>query len=174
MTVTNAPLWPLWLDPTIKYHFSFSFCFTVTRVIEPASFITNIFVLFLILMFFVYGLLFYVSDLYIKILDVIINFFQFCFYILMFLFNTRNRLLLVFNSTTNTFNSCNSIVKPVNTFLHRVMVSTVGVASQQYCGPNGPTASIFNGIWIKQSGAMVFMFSFDKVSLKKLFPTMNI
>ena len=33
---------------------------------------------------------------------------------------------------------------------------------------------IFYGIWIKQSGAMVFIFNLDKVSLKKLFPTMNI
>ena len=38
----------------------------------------------------------------------------------------------------------------------------------------GPTASIFYGIWIKQSGAMVFIFNLDKVLLKKLFPTMNI
>ena len=43
-----------------------------------------------------------------------------------------------------------------------------------YCGPNGPTASIFYGIWIIQSGPMVFIFNLDKVSLKKLFPTMNI
>ena len=33
---------------------------------------------------------------------------------------------------------------------------------------------IFYGIWIAQSGAMVFIFNLDKVSLKKLFPTMNI
>ena len=45
---------------------------------------------------------------------------------------------------------------------------------QQYCGPNGPTASIFYGIWIKQSGAMIFIFNLDKVLLKKLFSTMNI
>ena len=45
---------------------------------------------------------------------------------------------------------------------------------QQYCGPNGPTASIFYGIWIKQSSAMVFIFNLYKVLLKKLFPTMNI
>ena len=32
---------------------------------------------------------------------------------------------------------------------------------------------IFYGIWIKQSGAMVFILNLDKVSLKKLFPTMN-
>ena len=38
----------------------------------------------------------------------------------------------------------------------------------------GPTDSIFYGIWIKQIGAMVFIFNLDKVSLKKLFPTMNI
>ena len=44
----------------------------------------------------------------------------------------------------------------------------------QHCGPSGPTASIFNGIRIKQSGAMVFILNLDKVSLKKLFPTMNI
>ena len=37
----------------------------------------------------------------------------------------------------------------------------------------GPTASIFCGIWIKQSVAMVSIFNLDKVSLKKLFPTMN-
>ena len=43
-----------------------------------------------------------------------------------------------------------------------------------YCGPYGPKASIFHGIWIKQSGAIVFIFNLDKVSLKKLFPTMNI
>ena len=46
--------------------------------------------------------------------------------------------------------------------------------SQQYCRPEGPTASIFYGIWIKPSGAMVCIFNLDKVSLKKLFPTMNI
>ena len=45
---------------------------------------------------------------------------------------------------------------------------------QQYWRPNGPTASIFYVIWIKQSGAMVFIFNLDKVSLKKLSPTMNI
>ena len=28
--------------------------------------------------------------------------------------------------------------------------------------------------WIKQSGAMVFIFNFDKVLLKKLFPAINI
>ena len=44
----------------------------------------------------------------------------------------------------------------------------------QYCGPNGPTASIFYGIWITKSGTMVFILNLDKVSLKKLFPTMNI
>ena len=37
-----------------------------------------------------------------------------------------------------------------------------------------PTASVFNGIWIKQIGAMVFVSNLDKVSLKKLIPTMNI
>ena len=37
-----------------------------------------------------------------------------------------------------------------------------------------PMASIFYRIWIKQSVAMVFIFILDKVSLKKLFPTMNI
>ena len=31
-----------------------------------------------------------------------------------------------------------------------------------------------NGIWIKQIGAMVLLFNLDKVSLKKLVPTMNI
>ena len=30
------------------------------------------------------------------------------------------------------------------------------------------------GIWIKQSVGMVFIFNLDKLSLKKLFPTMNI
>ena len=44
---------------------------------------------------------------------------------------------------------------------------------ERYCGPNGPTASIFYGIWITKSGAMVFILNLDKVSLKKLFPTMN-
>ena len=44
----------------------------------------------------------------------------------------------------------------------------------QYFGPNGPTASIFYGILITQSGAMVFILNLDKVSPKKLFPTMNI
>ena len=38
----------------------------------------------------------------------------------------------------------------------------------------GHTASIFYGKWIKQSVAMVFIFNLDKLSLKKLFPTMNI
>ena len=46
--------------------------------------------------------------------------------------------------------------------------------SKLYCGPNGPTASIFYGIWIKQSVGMVFIFNLDKLLLKKLFPTMNI
>ena len=45
---------------------------------------------------------------------------------------------------------------------------------QLYCGPYGPTASIFYRIWRKQSGAMVFTLNFDKVLLKKRFPTMNI
>ena len=44
----------------------------------------------------------------------------------------------------------------------------------KFWGPNGPTASIFYGIWIKQSSAMIFIFNLDKVLLKKLFPTMNI
>ena len=38
----------------------------------------------------------------------------------------------------------------------------------------GPTASIFYGIWIIQSGPMVFIFNLDNISLKQLFPTMNI
>ena len=46
--------------------------------------------------------------------------------------------------------------------------------SKLYCGPNGPTASIFYGIWIKQSVGMVFIVNLDKVLLKKFFPTMNI
>ena len=54
------------------------------------------------------------------------------------------------------------------------MPSSFHAKIQQYCGPNGPTASIFYGIWIKQSSAMVFIFNLDKVLLKKLFPTMNI
>ena len=37
----------------------------------------------------------------------------------------------------------------------------------------GPTASIFYGIWITQSGSVVFIFNLDKVLLKKLCPTMN-
>ena len=36
-----------------------------------------------------------------------------------------------------------------------------------------PTASIFHGIWIKQSSAMFFISNLDKVSQKKRFPTMN-
>ena len=36
------------------------------------------------------------------------------------------------------------------------------------------TASIFYGIWITQSGAMVFILNLDNILLKKLFPTMNI
>ena len=40
--------------------------------------------------------------------------------------------------------------------------------------PNGPTAIIFYGLWIKQSSAMTFIFNLDKLLLKKLFPTMNI
>ena len=51
--------------------------------------------------------------------------------------------------------------------------SSYQAKSKLYCGPNGPTASIFYGIWIKQSGAMVFILNLDKVLLKKLFPTMN-
>ena len=53
-------------------------------------------------------------------------------------------------------------------------ISSCQAKSQLYCGPKGSTASIFYGIWIKQSSAMVFVFNLDKVSLKKLFPTMNI
>ena len=49
-----------------------------------------------------------------------------------------------------------------------------GPKSQQYCGPNGPTATIFYGICIRQSGAMVFILNLDNISLKKLFPTMHI
>ena len=45
---------------------------------------------------------------------------------------------------------------------------------KQYCGPYGHTDSIFNGIWIKQSVGMVSIFNLDKLSLKKLFLTMNI
>ena len=45
---------------------------------------------------------------------------------------------------------------------------------QLCCGPNGPGANIFIEIWIKKSGAMVFIFNLDKVLLKKLFPAMNI
>ena len=44
-------------------------------------------------------------------------------------------------------------------------------AAKQCCGH---TAIILYGIWIKQSGAMVFIFNLDKVSPKKLIPTMNI
>ena len=32
----------------------------------------------------------------------------------------------------------------------------------------------FYEIWLAQSGAMVFILNLDKLSLKKLFPTMNI
>ena len=38
----------------------------------------------------------------------------------------------------------------------------------------GRRASIFYGIWIKQSSAMVFISNLNKISIKKLFPTMNI
>ena len=51
--------------------------------------------------------------------------------------------------------------------------SSYQAKSQLYCGPNGPTPSIFDGIIITQSGAMVFILNLDKVLLKKLFPTMN-
>ena len=37
-----------------------------------------------------------------------------------------------------------------------------------------PQDSIFYGIWIKQSSAMIFTFNLDKVLLKTLFPTVNI
>ena len=52
--------------------------------------------------------------------------------------------------------------------------SSYQAKSKLYCGPNGPTPSIFYGIWIKQNVGMVFIFNLDKLSLKKLFPTMNI
>ena len=42
--------------------------------------------------------------------------------------------------------------------------------SQQCCGPNGSTASIFYGICIKQSRAMIFISNLDEVTL---FPKMN-
>ena len=51
---------------------------------------------------------------------------------------------------------------------------TFKAKSTIYCGPDGPTASIFYGIQIIKSGAMVCIFNLDKVLLKKLFPTMNI
>ena len=51
---------------------------------------------------------------------------------------------------------------------------STGEHCKQYFGLNGPTASIFYGIWIKQSVGMIFIFNLDKVSLKKLFPTINI
>ena len=40
--------------------------------------------------------------------------------------------------------------------------SSCQAESNQYCGPYGPTASIFYGIWITQSGAMVFILNLDK------------
>ena len=46
---------------------------------------------------------------------------------------------------------------PISTFSYK-----------QYCGPYGHTASIFNGIWIKLSVAMVVILDLDKLSLKKL------
>ena len=52
--------------------------------------------------------------------------------------------------------------------------SSCHAKSKQYFGPNGHTASISYGIWTKQSSAMVFLLNLDKVSLKKLFPMMNI
>ena len=44
---------------------------------------------------------------------------------------------------------------------------------QLCCGPNGPGANNFIEIWKKQSGAIVFIFNLYKVSLQKLFPTIN-
>ena len=55
-----------------------------------------------------------------------------------------------------------------------ILTSSCHAKSKLYCGPYGPTASIFYGIWIKQSVAMVFIFNLDKLSLKKLFPTMKV
>ena len=52
--------------------------------------------------------------------------------------------------------------------------SSYQAKSKLYCRPNGPTASILYRIWITKSGAMVFILNLDKVSLKKLFPMMNI
>ena len=52
--------------------------------------------------------------------------------------------------------------------------SSCQAKSQLYCGPNGPTDSIFYRIRVKQSSAIVFIFNLDKVLLKKLYPTMNI
>ena len=49
----------------------------------------------------------------------------------------------------------------------RVYIDSIIVA-------NTATASIFYGIWIIESGATVFTLNLDKISLKKLFPTMNI
>ena len=37
--------------------------------------------------------------------------------------------------------------------------------SKLYCGPNGLPASIFYGIWITQTGAMVFILNLDKETL---------
>ena len=49
-----------------------------------------------------------------------------------------------------------------------------GGKSGRWWSSYGPMASIFYKIWIEQSGAMVFILNLDKISLKKLFPTMNI
>ena len=68
----------------------------------------------------------------------------------------------------------NNYLAKNNSLERKYIPSSYQAKSQQYFGPNGPTASIFYGIWIKQSSAMIFILNLDKVLLKKLFPTMNI
>ena len=53
-------------------------------------------------------------------------------------------------------------------------MKVLGLEVFENCGPNGPAASIFYGILITPNGAMVYIFNLDKVSLKKLFPMMDI
>ena len=42
-------------------------------------------------------------------------------------------------------------------------------ANDLYCGPNGPTASIFYGILITQSAAIIFILNFEKSFAKETF-----
>ena len=89
--------------------------------------------------------------------------------------NTRTPTpLLTFQVRDASKSTYKDLKKIEFTQLFLFLPSSCHSKSKLYCGPKSPTASIFYGIWIIQSDAMVFKLNLDKISLKKLFPTMNI